>query len=603
MKNLKFSKLKYPLYLFLFILIAKVGYVVVESYYNYHVLTVTTSPSLSKEAVEELNLNGHRISALGITLLLIPFLYLLVKKLKTKKMISYLIGLSIFTYLLSFQTLNIIVDEIVETNKEKRHDAYYVNIFKYGILNNIFTYNSFIDNSKIINNNIDVNDRILLTNSFLLLYADKKLIAKLKERGKDKVADLYIDRELKDDYTMKFKAFKEASTNISELWNKLNENRKKLKNQLSKLEENEMKKSYSKLVSNLKLNYTKYKTGWQKITNILEKETAPYKIRATQRDLNKYFRYQKYTKAQKQYKISMNNKFGHYIEPTRWKDSNNRVTKEQIELVITQEIMKTATKELGNMPQGLSALEFMYNDDTRLAVMKKLKENDILIPYEFNYSYKQYKKYFEIMANKTRKKAYNLFYTTLEKELGQNDLTLDMTWNKFIYSNYIKNRIKLKLNTTNKEDLNNMLLALKSKDLANFRKIIYLPKIKDKVNQMMYKKDDFFDGNIAELKGDDAIKLLYIPPFALSVSIIALLLNLFTVFTMLLAITPIPKKISLWLKISFIIIIISLPIISSYNKLENKLIKQSSTDKTKTYLNFLNWISYYEKLNSNFHKI
>src|SRR5690606_35894174 len=141
-----------------------------------HVLYTTTSAELSKETIEELNINGHRISAIGITLLLLPFLYFIVKRLQKIKMILALFVLSVLTYTLSYQSLNIIVEKIVDINKEHRHDAYYVNIFKYGILNNIFAYDSFIQNQKIQNDTLDVNDRILLTNTFLLLYADKELI-------------------------------------------------------------------------------------------------------------------------------------------------------------------------------------------------------------------------------------------------------------------------------------------------------------------------------------------------------------------------------------------------------------------------------------------
>lgn len=141
-----------------------------------------------------------------------------------------------------------------------------------------------------------------------------------------------------------------------------------------------------------------------------------------------------------------------------------------------------------------------------------------------------------------------------------------------------------------------------SKDLANFRKIVYLPKIKDKVSEMMYKENDFNDGNIASQKGDDAIKLLYIPPFALSVSILALLLNTFTIFGMVLSILNIPAKVLNGLKAGFILVVILIPIFSSYDSFDNKLIKQSTTSETQTYLDFLSWISYYEKVNSELHE-
>ncbi|MDQ7061770.1 MAG: hypothetical protein Q9M43_11885 [Sulfurimonas sp.] len=160
------ARIKYPLYLFLIILLVKLGYILVESYYNYYVLSVTTSASLTKETIENLNINGHRISAMGITLLLFPFLYFLAKIIfKRFKLITTLL-LSVLTYFIAFSSLNMLIDKVVLENKEKRHDAYYVNVFKYGVLNNIFIYDSFVDSKRIENNTMDANDKILLTNTF-----------------------------------------------------------------------------------------------------------------------------------------------------------------------------------------------------------------------------------------------------------------------------------------------------------------------------------------------------------------------------------------------------------------------------------------------------
>ena len=132
------NNLKYPLYLFIALIVAKFGYIIVESFYNYHVLVTTTNAELNKDVIEELNRNGHRISSIGITLLLIPFFYLVVKKFSHNIIYSTIAITTIATYFFTYNMLNHTIDYIVESNKEKRHDAYYVNIFKYGILNNIF---------------------------------------------------------------------------------------------------------------------------------------------------------------------------------------------------------------------------------------------------------------------------------------------------------------------------------------------------------------------------------------------------------------------------------------------------------------------------------
>jgi len=597
MQNIK-NNLKYPLYLFIAILVAKIGYVVVESFYNYHVLTITTSASLTQAMLQELNENGHRISAIGITLLVVPFLYMAVKRFDPKVMIVLLLFSSVGTYFVAFEVLNKAVDKIVEINKDKRHDAYYINIFKYGILNNVFSYNSFINNDKIKSNTLDVNDKILLTNSFLLLYADEKLIDKLKQRGKQKVAELYIKTNGKDDYDTKFNQFQQLTTKITTLWNKLNTNKKRLKTELDKLDDKHIKIAYDKFVSELTQKYTKYVNGWAKVDNTIKQETAPYKINIVYDDLKKYFRYQRYSKAKRQYKAKMIENFGHYIKPSRWLNQSNKLTKTKIKEVITQEILQKAKTNFGDLPRNLSIQEFMYNDTTKLAVMKVLKKNGILIPYEFDYSFKQFKKYFKVMASKKMNMAYKEFYSKLEQQIGKNDLKLSMDYKAFIYSKYIYNQLKQNIQTKNIKIIQD---ALYTKDLASFKNMVYLPNVVSKVNEMMYKKADFQDGSKASKQGDEAIKLLYIPPFALSVSIIALLLNIVTVFGMLLSITSLPKKFQTALKIGLILTIIFIPVFSKYDSFENNLIQKVATTKIQIYLEFLNWISYYETINSKLH--
>ena len=596
--------LKYPLYFFLALVVAKFGYTIVESFYNYHVLITTTSAQLSQDALEELNRNGHRISSIGITLLIVPFLYLLVKKYSDKIIYAFLIVATIITYNITYSLLNDAIDNIVKSNKDKRHDAYYVNIFKYGLLNNIFAYNSFIDNKKVQDDNLGVNDRILLTNSFLLLHADKNLIDRLKQKGKEKVADIYISKNKKEEYEKDYKAYKDATVQIQNLWNEFNKNRQVLNNKIKEYsDESLVRKAHKELLSTLKNNYKKYRSAWDKVDYKIKLETSQDKLNIIGKDLDKYFRYESYSRAKRQYEDKMNEEFGHYIKPSRWKDSSGELTYAQIKKVITSEIMKKATKKLKGLPKGLSQKQFAFHIDTQVAVAKSLREKGIEIPYPFNYTYKQFKKYYTRTVNIKINKAPDNFYTKLEKKIGKNDIKLSMTWNDFMNSSYIKTKIRLKLNTTNDKDIKTIIKAIKSKDLANFKKMIYLPKVIKEVEAMMYKPEDFKDGGKAEKIGDEAIKLLYIPPFALSVSIIALLLNIITLVGLGLIYTKKVPSIAIWgAKISLGILFIILPMISSYDGFDNKFIKKASTSEIQTYLGFLNWISYYESINYRLHK-
>lgn len=596
-------QLKYPIYLFMAMLIAKIVYVVVESFYNNYVLEITTSATLSKDTVEQLNTTGHTISAIGVTLLLIPFFYLLVKKYSEKIIYLSIAIASIITFILTYNILNTAIDSIVESNKDKRHNAYYINFFKYGMLNNLFTYNSFIDNQKIQDDNLDANDRLLLVNSFLLLHADKDLIEKLKKRGKEVTAEVYISKHDDGKYAKSFEQYKKATKEIQKSWSKFNDARKELYTKIEKNEDrSKIKQAHKDLISQVKTKYNKYKNAIKTTNQKIEDETEFGKVLGYQKQLKKYFKYQKYSKAKKQYREKVKSGFGYFVEPYRWLDKNNEVTVTSIRKVIREEILSIAKKKMNGLPNGLDAKGFFNHFIVKTQVAEKLKEKGIAIPEDFDYSYNQFKKYYQIAITKETNKAPKIFYKKLEDEIGQNDLKLDFTWEDFIQSKYIKDQIKTKLNTNNNQDVENMVKALKSKDLANFKKLVYLPKVIEKIEERRYKEVDFLDGGKAEKDGDDAIKLLYIPPFALAISIIALLLNMVTVIGLLLEYSnKVSKKTILGIKVAIFTAIIMLPIVSSYNGFNNELISQAATDNVKIYLEFLNWISFYEIFNTNLH--
>jgi len=133
--------------------------------------------------------------------------------------------------------------------------------------------------------------------------------------------------------------------------------------------------------------------------------------------------------------------------------------------------------------------------------------------------------------------------------------------------------------------------------------MVYLPKIKKDINKKIYKKKDFEDGGIAAQKGDDAIKLLYVPPFALAVSIIALLLNIITVFSMWLLLTHIIPKKGIFVAKTMLIVFLGIaPLISQQEAFGNKLLEKVNVSEVGAYLKFLTWISFYEKLNAKIHK-
>lgn len=589
-------ELKYPIVLFFIILFAKFSYVIIESYYNYHVLITTTSADITKKAMDELNQNGHLISASGITLLLIPFVFLLVKR-KPKRYIYKFMAISVMIlFTLSYNLLNVAVDKIVQYNKGKRYEAFYVNVFKYGLLNRIFSYDSFVN----IDKNITISDRMLLTNTFLLLHADEDLIDKLKQRGKEKVVDIYISKYLKDDYEKKYNSLKNASEDISKLWDSFNKSRKELKTKLDDVNgEKKIKSAHKDMINSLKANFGKYK----EYDKLVAKKTNPRFVADIKVQLQKYFRYRRFKRAQNMYESRMQKEFGHYIEPYRWRGKGFKVTDKRVRTVILEEIDKKVKNELiKKLPRNMDAQDFADNMRVKIEFAKELKKKGVLVPLDFDFSYTLFKKYYELSVADKINGATKKFYKELEKKIGKNDMRLDFTWSDFVYSDYIKNNLQKNVKYMDKKDFANILKIIKSKDLGNFKKLIYLPKVIDKVDRMIYSKKDFEDGEKASEYGDEAIKLLYIPPFALSVSILALLLNSITVIGMVLEYKNISKFKIVLTKVALFMVIVTAPFVLQYSSFNNELIKQASTPQIENYLDFLNWISFYETINYYIHK-
>jgi len=266
--------------------------------------------------------------------------------------------------------------------------------------------------------------------------------------------------------------------------------------------------------------------------------------------------------------------------------------------MFVRSVIKKATKKI-NLPRGLNQRKFANHLDVKIKVANKLKQEGIKIPVDFNYSFKEFKTYYNIAMIKKINLAPKTFYNKLKRKIGKNDLKLNMSWKSFIHSHYIKSKI---IDKVGNDDIKTIIKAIESKDLANFKKMIYLPKIVKKIEEKYeFKKDDFLDGHKAAAKGDEAIKLLYIPPFALSVSILALLLNIVTVIGMTLNYFRVPNIAVNMTKIALLAFIIFIPFTVTDNGLDNKLIEKVSSPNLQNYLDFLNWLSYYERINYSLH--
>ncbi len=296
----------------------------------------------------------------------------------------------------------------------------------------------------------------------------------------------------------------------------------------------------------------------------------------------------------------MFSRFGHYIKPSEWL-YNGELSDLSIKRCIRKQMLNSVGNDIKTIPEGLDKDEFLDTTLVRIKTAKKFKTKGILIPKDFDYSYKQLKYFYDKAFSIEIQDTINDFDKKLEEKIGKNDLSIDISWHNFVYSNYIKEQIKSSI-SMDKVNIDDILKVIESKDLNNFKEFLYMPKALKEVEKNMFTREQFKNDKKAIAYGDDAIRLLYVPPFALGVSILALLLNSVTVFGMILEFLRLfsSKKI-LVIKSSLIIIIILLPFIFGYNGFDNPFIHSIKNEDINNYISFLNWLGFYENLNSLFH--
>lgn len=581
---------KYPVLLFFAILFAKIIYIIIESSYNYDVLSVTTNNNFSKEAMEALNERGHLIASAGFTLFIIPLLYFFSKRASTIFVWLKLLLLSFIAFVLFYISLNCLVDTIVAKNQDKRYEAYYTNLIRYGMLNEVIYYNSFIDKSRIAN--LDVNDKILLSNIFLLSYADNALIEKFRKKGEKNAIELFIKKYNNEEYIQKYASFKTMASEVEKQWIDFNKHRKTIADKLEIISNQKaIKKAYSEMRAKLDEYYEAYTKAYSTVNKRLSEMTTLKKLKSLREKLNRYFRYQDYKKAQDRYKQEMIANFGRVINPQAWLDNDGQVSYMSMNKTIREEMTREIRAKVFDSPIGLSKSSFLAQRNIKIEVAKILRQKDILIPEDFDYSYQEFKKYYQLMGAKKSQKLIARFDDEMQNKIGKNDLKVQTDWRDFIYSDYLKTKLESK----GIKDIKPYQDVLYSKDLANFETMIYRPKaLPIASKEIIHNYEQFYNDSKIAKKGDEAIKLLYIPPIALTLSILALLLNMTTVIMMILQLIGMRSYLINIVRVLLAVVIISMPFASSKENLQNKILNKIDNH---FFVQTLQWSSYWVTVN------
>lgn len=566
-------------------------YVLLEYFYNKNILTISTTTNFYNESkIEELNTNGHLISALGITLIITTILFQIYNKyIKTNetKIILYIITPFIL-YISSYNLLNKLVDYIVDKNINQSYNAYYLNIFKIGLLNNYFKYDSYVNNKNIVDNKLNMEEKLLFINSFVLLNYDNDLLNKLKTKGKENFINMYVEQH-KDEFDKSFNKYMLLDNELVYLYNDFNNEKSNINNKLQSIDKINIDKEYNSFMNRFKNEYETYSKSFNKNVTLLNNEQ---KILELKNELITYLNNK--NKYESIYRNKMQKYFGKYMPVDVFLDNNGNPNVIKIENVIKE--------ESGNQKEKLSFNDFKITKEALKFVYDELLKQRLNPNINTDYTVKL--NFTNLIENQNIKNVNAInkkINDKIKSKFENSDITLDMNYEKFINSNFIKNKIKVKLKEFNLKEnkLDDFIFVLNSNNKENsFKNKIYFDIIKENnlLDKYLFNEKDFETNELAKEYGVKAIKLLYIPIFALSISLISLLLNIVSILSIIISKG---LNFNFYKKLIFnlilISILISLPFINNIN-INEKLLNKLDDDNYYFYFKFLEFIAYYEKL-------
>lgn len=605
------KSIKYSSYFLILLIIAKLIYIFLESNYNHDILRIFTDFNTTEDTLKAIEKQGHTLSSVGLALLVLPFAYLFIKrylKNESKVFISSMVIFSCLIYIF-YNMLTTIMDEIIARNSDKRYEAYYSSMFKYGILSKNFGYEAFIQ--KDVNFEEDVASSVLLSNIFLLSFVDESLIERVKDQAKLPMVDLAIERsDKKDEYENSRKKFIKLAEDIKNAWNKYNDGKLEVNRAFDPYKDkNFLGNEYEKFIRQMNQKYDSYIKA--KIDFVKKRDKEYQNINKHYSDLKRYFQYKGNNKAEKQYSDKMYESFGKYISSNRWCEKSICPSKNSIKAVIDEEMSFDWNKKVGLPVTLQNQKEFLKYPKILQSVIAEFRKNGLNVSDNFNYSFEHFKNAYQEKIQVEYMNAQNKIKQEFETKINEKDIPLNLNWEQFarLFEDDLSKEFNSEVYGKKAIDL------IISGELNNFYKELYKPMVYDnKVKEYFPDKEDFETNTTQQERGNSSIKMLYIPPFALFMSLFAGILNILSIF-LLIAFIPLENRNIRYLKLiksssKFLLLAVILSFV--YNQgdkkgyiTNNEVLKQidfKEYPKVGYYVKSLNSIIYLEELNESFYK-
>lgn len=634
----------FPLYFLIIVVLLKAAYLLAESAYNTIVLDSGTVKEFTEKIFNNLELLGHNVTSLGVTLLLMPLCYWLISKVILKRewvKFSLTMVSSAIIFFFVFHSLNYLMDYIVEKNKEQRYSAYYLNILKNGISNNVLGHSSILKFDKDNEQSFSVDEKVIINNIFLLSFIDKNnVIEKISTMGMDSFLKFYGQKKYKEEFSQQNMKFMEFANNIKKLYSqyeKIQGKANKTYNDNRKLS----RKQYLEFKKNSLSNYNEYKQRLKGMKKNIKKDVKDLQNdKEFQNNWNKFVKnynrggtYKKH--ALSKYNSYMLNKLGRRVKPSKWCAAPGGVLSPFVEIAdsiigkfvrnfiggrsdysgclntyaVTEIISKNYYNKWNqktNVPySGINTLdEYLLNPSVKKEVIKNLRNKGIQVKNSFKYKEKEFRDAYVQSITKTTFSEVNKMYA----KLGLTGIENNLDFKSFTLSPQILNLSSQKLQGYSKKSQKRILDLIALQKTENFYNEIYAPGLEEALNEEFVLSKEQLATTHKE-KGNKAIKALYIPPIAIALSLIFGVMNAISLVSLLIALIfvllfkveqPKVKLIKQGIVSIFATLSVVLPFLlggENYFNNAKDTLQNSTSNTVSVYSDVLTWILIFEKYN------
>ena len=158
-------------------------------------------------------------------------MYLIITNITKYKLIivSFLGITSILIYTSIYDGLTDLIEHIVKENRDKRFSSYYATNLKYKMMNNEMEYSSFIPKERL--ENLSLEDRVIISNLFLLLMHDETLVDRIFDKKNELTESFLLEQKnekMENSYKEAENKFNNKVKEINEAFDKYVEETKKV---------------------------------------------------------------------------------------------------------------------------------------------------------------------------------------------------------------------------------------------------------------------------------------------------------------------------------------------------------------------------------------